>query len=259
MIINDTFVNVNEYNNNIKLDTTIIITHGLGEYSKSYTETALKLESLGYNVITYDLRGHGKTRGKKGYVNSYNEFLGDLDYLVNYSYTKTKKVFLIGHSMGGLITNLYTSLNNNVDGVIITASPTSYIKDLKIFRYIPKFLINNIKLKTNFDDPKLVHENTYVKDAYDIDYFYLKLPIETLIKGMKVLRKNYHNFETPVLLIYSKSDRLASPTYGTHFINKIMSEDKKLLIYDNSYHNIFNDIEKDKLIKDIDEWIKERI
>lgn len=259
MIINDTFVNVNEYNNNIKLDTTIIITHGLGEYSKSYNDTALILEKRGYNVITYDLRGHGKTRGKKGYVKSYKDLLSDLDYLVNYAYSKTKKVFLIGHSMGGLITNLYTSLNNNVDGVIITASPTTYIRDLKMFRFIPKFLVSNIKLKTNFIDPKLVHVNTYQKDAYDIDYFYLKLPIETLIKGMKVLRKNYHNFETPVLLIYSKSDKLASPTYGTHFINKISSDDKKLLIYENSYHNIFNDIESDRLIKDIDDWIKERL
>ena len=46
MIINDTFVNVNEYNQNSKLDTTIIITHGLGEYSKSYIETAEKLMNL---------------------------------------------------------------------------------------------------------------------------------------------------------------------------------------------------------------------
>ena len=130
MILNDVFINVNIYNasKDIK-DTTLIFTHGLGEYSKSYNEVARFFQNEGFNVLTYDIRGHGKSSGKRGYIKTYQHFLDDLKELVSFAYSKTSKVFLVGHSMGGLITNLYASTYNNVDGVIITASPTNYLKE----------------------------------------------------------------------------------------------------------------------------------
>lgn len=259
MIINDSFVNTNEFNTNNKLDTTIIITHGLAEYSKSYFDTAKAFESNGFNVITYDLRGHGKTRGKRGYVDSYKTFLSDLDVLVKHAYQTTKYVYLIGHSMGGLITNVYTALNNSVDGVIITASPTNFIRDLKIYKLIPKFLINGIKVKTNFKDPKMTKNNNYQKDAYDIDYFYFKMITETMFKAMKVLRKNLNNYETPILMIYSKSDQMVGIEQARQFLAKIKEVDQTLLVYEESHHNLFSDIEFEQLISDITSWIKDRI
>jgi len=259
MIINDSFVNTNEYNSNNKLDTTIIITHGLAEYSKSYINAALAFEKAGFNVITYDLRGHGKTRGKRGYVKSYKDFVNDLDTLVKYAYKETNYVYLIGHSMGGVITNIYTAINNSVDGVIITASPTNFLKELNLLRFVPKFITNGIKVKTNFKDATMSSINNYQKDAYDLNYFYFKIINETMFKGMKVLRKNLDNYDTPILMIYSKSDKAVGVEQATHFLSKIPVADQKLLVYEDSYHNLFVDIEFDKLINDITEWIKERI
>src|SRR5690625_2382014 len=114
MLINDNFLNVNLFKET-KKDTTLIFTHGLGEYSKSYEETAKYFNELGFYVITYDIRGHGKSEGERGSIGSFKLFLDDLNELVNFAYKNTNKVFLVGHSMGGVITNLYTSINNNVD------------------------------------------------------------------------------------------------------------------------------------------------
>src|SRR5690554_2052364 len=257
MILNDHFINVEIYNKNITKDTTLIFTHGLGEYSKSYVEVAEFFENNGFQAIIYDIRGHGKSEGKRGYIKSYNDFIDDLDSLVRYAYKTTKKVFLVGHSMGGLITNLYQSLNNNVDGVIITASPTTYLQNMEKLRYFPRFLLNKKKLKTNFYDEKLVHDNNYIVDGYDLTRFYFKLINEMLFKGIAKLNKNMHNYNRKVLLIYSKNDKLGPVSYGKHFYDNINSEDKELFILENSKHNLFNDIEKEVVFNKILDWIEE--
>src|SRR5690554_1338114 len=260
MILNDVFINVNLFTpEKSNKETTLIFTHGLGEYSKSYVEVANFFKEEGFNVITYDIRGHGKSSGKRGYIKSYQNFLDDLKELVNYAYSNTKKVFLVGHSMGGLITNLYTSLNNNVDGVIITASPTTYLKDIKYLRFVPKFLINNKKLRTNFSDEKLVHDNNYVVDGHDINYFYFKLINEMMFKAMRQLHKNIDNYQTSVLLIYSKSDKLAPISYGENLFNKLNFKDKELFLLEKSRHNVFNDIEKEIVFNKILSWVNERL
>lgn len=254
MEINNNNLNVNIFLET-KKDTTLIFTHGLGEYSKSYKETATFFNEKGFNVITYDIRGHGKSDGKRGSVNSYKDFIKDLDELVKLAYKKTKYVFLIGHSMGGIITNIYTSLNNNVDGVIITASPTTYLTNMRLLKYFPRFLINNRKFPTNFNDPKLVHENNYIVDEFDLESFRFKLVNEVMFKGMKVLINNYNNYKTPVLLIYSKKDKLAPIHYGELFYKEISSKDKELFILNESFHNVFNDIEKEKVWEKILSWL----
>lgn len=258
MLINNNFLNVNLFEET-KKDTTIIFTHGLGEFSKSYEETAKYFNDLGFYVITYDIRGHGKSQGDRGSIDSYKSFISDLDELVKFAYKNTNKVFLVGHSMGGIITNIYTSINNSVDGVIITASPTTYMSDLKLLKYFPRFLLTNRKFPTDFKDPKLVHNNNYVIDKYDIKYFRFKLVNEVMFKGMRKLIKNYHNYETPCLLIYSESDELVSVNYGKHFYDVISSKDKELFILKDSYHNIFNDIESGKVCEKIINFINDRI
>ncbi len=250
---------IKEYNVKSKKNATVIITHGIAEQSKSFNDVALHLEQNGYNVITYDLRGHGRTMGKKGYVDSYMTMIEDLDFLVDRAFKSTEKVFLYGHSMGGVITNIYATLKKRVNGVIITASPTKIMPVLNMIRIIPRRFINNMKIKTDFNDPRLTHENKYIKDEFDMDYFYMKMVIEVMIKGMKVLTKNMHNYTTPILLIYSESDQMVSPKMGQRMYDKIKSEDKQIKVYKTSYHNIHMDVEVDLLKEDIVNWLDQRI
>src|SRR5690554_4338854 len=110
-------INYNLYKTTSKTkNKTVIITHGLAEYSKSYIMFKDALNKAGYDVITYDLRGHGKNITSRGTVNSYTDLLDDLDYLVNEAYKNTNKVFLYGHSLGGVIVNLYTNTKRKTDG-----------------------------------------------------------------------------------------------------------------------------------------------
>lgn len=260
MIINDKFISVNKYEAaDSNKDVVMIFTHGLAEYSKSYIDTANFFISKNINVITYDLRGHGKSFGKRGNINSYWDYVDDLHEIVMQSKKEFKKVFLVGHSMGGVITNIYTSKYNNVDGVIISASPTDYLERMSFLKFIPGFLVNNKKLRTNFDDPKLSTTYKYQKDAFDLDFIHLRVPKEVLIKGMKYLKNNFKNYTTPVLFIYSKKDALVSVNHGENGYKQVASKDKELILYDNSNHNLFVDTEKEQIQTDVLKWLTARL
>ena len=56
----------------------VIITHGVAEHSGRYDHVAQSLAQAGYTVVAYDLRGHGKSSGKRNYVNSFQDYLNDL-------------------------------------------------------------------------------------------------------------------------------------------------------------------------------------
>jgi alpha-beta hydrolase superfamily lysophospholipase len=60
----------------------ICLVHGLGEHSGRYTHWAGLLNQAGYSVLTYDLRGHGKSEGQRGHIFSFNEFIEDSDLLL---------------------------------------------------------------------------------------------------------------------------------------------------------------------------------
>lgn len=236
-------------------DATVIFTHGIAEYSKSYFEFAETLKNEGYHVITYDLRGHGKSKGERGTVDSYKILLEDLDYLVKKAYTKTKKVFLYGHSLGGVITNLYISKGNVVDGIIISASPIKLTPLLKFLKFLPKKWTNKMEIKTNFQDKNLTHDYNYVKDEHDLDFFYFKYINEVLIKGLKDLKKGPLNKKMPSLYIYSLNDQIAKVKNGEILYKRTLNKDKTLLKYKKSRHNLHLDIEKGRLFKDVIEWL----
>lgn len=240
-----------------KKNISFIFTHGIAEYSKSYIEFSKFLQNNGYHVIAYDLHGHGKSGGIRGSVENYDIVIEDLKELVDYAYTKSEKVILYGHSMGGVITNLYVTLGHKADGIIIAASPIKLSFLLWMIGILPKRKINDIKIMTNFTDKNLAHENTYIKDEDDLDYFYLKYINEVVIKGIKKIKKEYQNVDIPSLFIYSKGDKMAKPSNGRALFKMSKSNNKELIIYEKSRHNLHLDIEHERLYNDVVNWLNE--
>lgn len=238
-----------------KKNKTLIITHGIAEYSKSYHEFAETLANSGYDVITYDLRGHGKSKTARGTLKDYHELLNDLDFLVKEAYKTNDKVFLYGHSLGGVIVNLYTKLRRKTEGIIISASPIKKGFLLSFLSIFPQRFTNKIKVKTNFNDPNLAHNYHYQKDEFDLSFFYFKYINEVIIKGLKELNKGKINKDLKVLYIYSKNDKLALVKNGKILYNKTLSADKTLLVYEKSRHNLHLDIEKKRLFNDCIKWL----
>src|SRR5690606_41727705 len=87
---------------------TVIITHSIALHSIYYRKLADLLNQGGFNVVLYDVRGHGNSQGKRGDIKSVFIFTDDLHALV----LETKKAYTLpvypsGNSIGAVITNIY--------------------------------------------------------------------------------------------------------------------------------------------------------
>ena len=95
---------------NIPAIAVLIIVHGLSEHSARYMNLVNKLVLKGVTVHTFDHRGHGRSAKKLvAHVDNWLEYLEDLKAFVNRVAIKEPNtpLFLMGHSMGGLITANY--------------------------------------------------------------------------------------------------------------------------------------------------------
>ena len=87
----------------------VVIVHGICEHSGRYAYTASRFNEWGYSVYRFDNRGHGRSGGERGYVESYERFIEDTDLVVQAARQENPglPVFLLGHSMGGFISVAY--------------------------------------------------------------------------------------------------------------------------------------------------------
>ncbi|MDV3189204.1 MAG: alpha/beta fold hydrolase, partial [Pigeon pea little leaf phytoplasma] len=96
MLFNNYFLNV-VWSIPKQAKANIIITHGLGESSYDYSFLIDFLFKNNFNVIAYDVRGHGKSLGKRGDIKDFHIFLDDLAQLVQYvKQIYPMKTFLLG-------------------------------------------------------------------------------------------------------------------------------------------------------------------
>lgn len=241
----------------------VIITHGIAEHSGRYQEITEKLNAAGYSVVRYDVRGHGQSQGKRGALRSYHQFIDDLHALVVEEKKKNpKKIFLIGHSMGGLIVNMYAVKYQDADGIVSSAAPSYFIKDVTPFRIIGYKWLGFLPRKTNFANDQLSRikavEDAYIQDPLNLKKFYFSLAGNMFVSGVRYLNRNIKSYETPVLLLHGGNDKIVPHAFSERLFGLLPIEDKKLIIYPDNYHEIFNDLDREKVFQDVIQWLDEK-
>ncbi|MFA6800753.1 MAG: lysophospholipase [Acholeplasmataceae bacterium] len=263
MLINNTlfFVENHEVENP---KATVIITHGIAEHSGRYLKIVEQLNQNGYRVVRYDLRGHGQTEGPRGKIKNYKQPIEDLHAIVMSVKNKFDlPVYLLGHSMGGLIVDMYGVTYHDVDGIIASAAASYYVKDVAPFKLIGYKWLSFVKLKTNFADHKLSTirevEQRYIEDPLNLKYYYVSLAGGMMLGGVRYLNKNIEHFNTPILILHGGKDEIVPPAFSKRFFDLIQVEDKEIKFYNQSLHEILNDVEQEEVRNDIVAWLDKRV
>lgn len=250
-----------------KSKANIIIIHGVGEHSGRYIDTAEDLYELGYNIYTGDLIGHGLSDGHRIYIDSIDDYMDNVNFFID-RVKNEKPLFILGHSMGGLIVLYYMLCckNSRVRGVI-ASSP--YIKD-KIEISVIKHIIGKMASSTF---PRLSMESGLIGEMVcrdkEIAWKYDNDPLNCskvtarwfieLSKARFNLILKQTEFDTPCLILQAGDDVVIDEDGVQHFYDSISSKDKEFVLYNHFYHEILNDPERDKVIAKISSWVNERI
>ena len=244
----------------------LLIVHGLGEHIARYDAISKEFNAAGIEMVGFDQRGHGENPGRKGHVNSFDELLSDLDLFVEEEKCEVP-LFMLGHSLGGLIAARYVEEHpDKLKGVVLSSGAFSSDNISGFLKFIANFFSvlfptvafsNGIDVKYLSRNPKIVED--YQKDPLVHNKITARLASE-IFKNTDVVFRNAKSFTTPVLFVAGSEDRVV-PHEGTKkLFSSVSSKDKKMIIFDGGYHEIFCDPElSDKFRKTIVDWIVERL
>ena len=244
---------------------TIIIVHGLGENQARYAWVTEKLNENGYNVYRYDARGHGKSEGKRGYLEDFQDYLEDLDILVEMVKRDNKglKTILVGHSMGGLVATAYTAkYPEKVDLLAVSGGATKCPKSATAIKFLPFNIMGKLnyvnKLGNAVCSVKEVGE-AYNKDPLVLKKISFRLLGNAFVIGTKFVKQNISNIKCPTFVMHGEKDGVVGKDIGEWTFANLRCKDKQLKIYPNLYHEIFNEVTKENVVKDLIDWCEERM
>lgn len=247
----------------------VVINHGFAEHIGRYDYLAKSLVDAGYNVLRYDLRGHGQSKGPKGYIESYNNFITDADSMVDLMKATNHDLstFMLGHSMGGLVTTLYgINYPKKLDGQILSGAANGKIpgassimaKGLAVAaKFFPFKNLKNPVGKELCSVPEVVE--AYFKDQLVLKSATFNFYNEFFNKATDDVIKNLDKYSLPVLVLHGKEDAIVPVTISENFYEKISSGNKELVIYPGLFHEIFNEKTKDEVIKKVISWLDDMV
>jgi acylglycerol lipase len=245
----------------------VIIIHGIGEYSGRYTQLAEALASKRIAVFAPDLRGHGRSGGIRGYVNSFREYLTDIKLLVNIihgSYENLPLAFF-GHSMGGVIAARYT-LNFKQDASAIILSSPGFIPLVIVppFKKFTASLLNHFSPSTQISrgmhPEQLTHDESEAK-AYAEDPLVHHVITPRLYSSMNehalFCLEHSNEIKMPLLIIHGTDDTVCSIAGSESFFNGAQSADKTFIPLPNLAHEVLHEIlrERKKAVSLIVSWV----
>lgn len=244
----------------------VLIVHGLGEHSSRYVHVADHLTRRGFAVYTLDHYGHGKSDGHAGFVERFSVYLDGVAALLEKAQNEhaDQPLFLIGHSLGGLISAAFLLEHQAAFQAAVLSGPA-----IKSDQTPPAIVIALIKLLSAIAptlpmirldasgvsrDPSVV--STYMNDPL---VHHGKLSARLIAEMSAAMHDTLASAATirlPIILMHGEDDRLTSPSGSAELFEAIGSEDKTLKTYPGLYHEIFNEPEQDKVLADMSTWLE---
>ena len=243
--------------------------HGLGEHSGRYMNVVNHFVPLGYVVYGVDHIGHGKSDGPREFVESFDDFsivFGEYMAMIK-EWQPGKPIFLLSHSIGGLIAAYYL-LDHQAEfqGAIFSAPVVKVASNISQGTVIagrvlsilaPMAGVLPVDPSTISRDPDVV--NAYINDPF---VFHGKTPARLAAEMLRALNRvsaETKKITLPFLAMQGGSDHLVDPDGAQILYEKAGSKDKTLKIYEGLYHEIFNEPEHPQVLKDVENWLEARV
>ncbi len=255
-----------------------IAIHGGMAHAGDWVTPALFFAEKDIATVAFDLRGHGLSpkHNKKLklllHIDSFEDYINDTKCILDYIKKEFPKapVFILGHSLGGLIA-LYYGLTKakgekSIKGFIVSSPWLKNIVGIppilkalsKVFSVIYPKLPSPADL--NIDD--LTRDKTITKRHHKDEKEKLRGTKGTprfLIEAEKAQEwtsenlKNWKNF--PLFVVIAGEDRLGDSEFAEKALAKVPEKLITLIRYEDNYHENFNEINREEIFNKIHKWM----
>ncbi len=243
---------------------TVGIVHGLGEHSRRHEWFAKQLTKHGLEVVSFDLRGHGQTDGRRGHVLHFDWLMEDISRLVGELHVRLpdRPCFLFGQSLGGSLALNYALREQNELSGVIAASPLLELAQrpnvaLRTAVRTLSWLWPSFHLRTGIRSEDLT-EDTSVYEAYKADDLVhgkvsARMAVQTVDASRWAL-ENASQMTIPSLLVHGTHDRVTSCEASRLFVRDA-GGDSQFVELDNARHELLQGDGREETSRVIVEWL----
>jgi alpha-beta hydrolase superfamily lysophospholipase len=241
----------------------VVIVPGFNSHSGYYLDTSAAFASDGFAVYAVDLRGRGRSDGERFYVNTFADYVTDVEAVV----AKVKEehparpIFLLGHSAGGVVSCLYALDHQDELAGLISESfafqvpaPDFALAVFKGLEHIaPHAHVLHLKNEQFSRDPaavKAMNEDPLIANESQ--------PTRTLaelVRADERLKRDFPEMTLPLLILHGTADKAARASGSQLFYDTAGASDKTLKLYEGVYHDPLNDVGHEKVLSDITAWL----
>jgi len=244
------------------------IVHGYGEHSGRYGNVVDWFVPRGYSVYAFDLRGHGRSPGKQGELRDFGDYREDVRAFLDlvHEAEPERPVFLMGHSMGGLIVLNYVLHDpSGLDGVV-ASGPVLCAPGISSFLlWLCKVLAPvwpNLIMDSGLDATALSRDAS-VGEAYVNDPLVhgkgSPCMVNELMKAVDWTQAHAAELALPCLIVHGSEDQLSDAQASQEFFDHVTFADKERIEYEGYYHEVFNELGKEKVFADIEGWLERHL
>lgn len=246
----------------------IALVHGISEHSGRYASLAERANRKGIGVVSLDLRGHGRSPGERSYVERFDDYLLDVDVLLDKAgdLAEGRPVFLMGHSMGGAVALRWLAQRRRpVAGLILSSAA------LKIGGDVPRLLVALAPflsrwlphLRGTRIDPAVISRDASAVAAYVADPLVsMKAPPARtgaeLLRAMAANQAAAAGLTTPAYLFHGDADRLTDPAGSREIHDLWGGSDRTLRLWPGSRHETLNDLDREAVAAELLDWVLAR-
>jgi alpha-beta hydrolase superfamily lysophospholipase len=244
----------------------IVLMHGLGEHSGRYRHMAQFFNGCGLSVRCYDQRGHGRSQGDRGDVINGDPMIQDAQIIVDdFAERFSSAPLLFGHSMGALFAaRLALSRRSPLRGLILSSpalglrlSPIQ-ARLLNAMQLIAPWLAVPNGLAPAFlsHDAKVVH--AYKSDPLVHGKISARL-LRSMLSSIDYCHAHARSLAVPTLMLVAGEDHLVDVQASKRFYEHTPAGLAQLHIYENFYHEVFNEVESHKPLADMRAWLERQL
>jgi alpha-beta hydrolase superfamily lysophospholipase len=249
-----------------RAERTVLLVHGWAEHSGRYEHVGAWLAARGSAVHAYDHRGHGRSGGPRGHARRFAELLDDLELALARARAHAPElpVFLVGHSMGGLVVAAFAAERRpEIAGAATSGAALALAEAPSGVRLALLRLLARVVPRLRMEQPIEIgslSRDPEVGRAYAEDPLVLRRM--TLAFGAAFLDATRRTASAagrvgiPMLLLHGEDDALCLAEGSRRFHADLDASARELRIYPGLRHEILNEPEREVVLADLLAWMR---
>ncbi len=243
----------------------LVIVHGAGDHSGRYSRVVQPMLENDIAVYAFDMRGYGRSEGRRGHINAWAEYHDDLQAFLSLVTAQQPRlpVFAFGYSLGAQVLLEYALRSpDGLSGVLLSGTPIEpagvgsplQIKLARVLsRYWPTFSISlNLDIKGVTRDMEVLEE--LLQDPLHHDRVTARWGTEAM-QTADWVSSHADQLCLPVFFIHGESDPFNLPAGVQRYYEQVPISDKAIKIYPGCMHETHNDLDSQLVINDMLAWL----